>query len=117
MPYYKHLSCLCVTDASGYPTGSGAILNAKLSGSIVVGSQMEPSASGILHTNKQLYTSNAPLFDVQDLSSDSNPNSRYRVFVDTRDFSFTPQAGDIFIVDSGGDSYRYHITSVSTTAS
>ena len=117
MPYFKDLSaCIgCYPDISGYPTSSGRFAHAKLSGSMVLASDFESPASGILHTNKQQYTEYAPLNAVEDLSSDLDPNTKYRVFVDTRDYRFAPQADDLFIVESGGSTFTYRITSVTTT--
>lgn len=116
MPYYKHLSACfgCYPDVSGYPIGSGRLPSAFLSNDMVITTDFEPSSSGILHTLESKCTKYAPLFSVQDLSLESDPNTKYRVFVDTRDFSFAPRATDAFLVPSGGEIYRYRITSVTT---
>lgn len=115
MPYYKHLTaCVgCYHDVSGYPVSSGRFPSAFLSNDMAITTDFEPSSSGILHTLENKCTQLAPLFSVQDLSPETDPNTKYRVFVDTRDFSFAPRASDAFLVPSGGEIYKYRITSTS----
>ena len=112
MEYLKSLECLCVKGCNGSLGGDAGVIKAKLSGSIGIRSYMEPIPSGMLHTPYQRCTKFAALANVDDLSPISSPNTRYRVFVDTRDFHFAPQVNDTFIVESGGTSYKYNISAV-----
>lgn len=112
MAYTKTLECLCIKTGSGSLSANAGLVKAKLSGSIGISSDMEPSASGILHSFFKRCTLSAPLFSVQDLSPGTDPNSRYRVFINTNDFHFAPEVDDTFIVESGGTSYQYNISAV-----
>jgi hypothetical protein len=105
-------ACLCggLKEGTGYFEGSVGIVKAELSGSIGIKSDIK--SSGILHTFYSRCTKFAPLTSVQDVSPSLNPNTKYKVFVDTEEFYFAPQVNDTFIVESGGVSYMYNISAV-----
>ena len=110
MAYLKSLECLCVVGGSGSLNANATVIKAKISGNVSYSSSIE--SSGILHTPYERCTLFAPLFNVQDLSPAIDPNTRYRVFVNTKDFHFAPEVNDTFIVECGGTSYQYNISAV-----
>jgi hypothetical protein len=69
---------------------------------------------GKLHTTIINCEGGTPLFNVIDLSPSHNPNSTYRIFINTNDLDLPPRQGDEFTaVSFDGFSYVYNILAVS----
>ena len=115
MNYTHNLSsCFCTTAVSGYPSGVGSFLKAKLTGDYFQLSSSETSASGTLHTTIINCQPGVQLFSVTDISPANRPSTRYRVFINTNDLDEPPEVGDEFTaVSINGISYVYNISSVS----
>jgi hypothetical protein len=113
MNYTHHLSCSCTKAASGDPTSVGSMMTGKLVGDIRLYSDNTLSI-GKLHTTIINCEGGTPLFNVIDLSPSHNPNSTYRIFINTNDLDLPPRQGDEFTaVSFDGFSYVYNILAVS----
>ena len=115
MDYTHNLSsCFCTTAVSGYPSGVGSFLKAKLTGDYFQLSSTETHASGTLHTTITNCQPGVQLFSVTDISPVNRPASTYRVLINVNDLDEPPQVGDEFaVVSINGISYVYNISAVS----
>lgn len=115
MDYTHNLSsCFCTTAVSGYPSGVGSFLKAKLTGDYFQLSSSETPASGTLHTTITNCQPGVKLFSVIDISPPNRPASTYRVLINVNDVDEPPVVGDEFaVVGINGISYVYNISAVS----
>ena len=123
--HVKELRCTCVKERTSSASGITGLTHAFLTGSIATGSSFVPDSSGVLHTSEFYESELIPIYQLIDLSPQSEPRTKFRVWVEQKHVTFFNRTfdnlaagtipfsiNDTATVEESGVAYKYNISRI-----
>jgi len=123
--HVKEVRCTCVKERTSSVSGITGLTHAFLTGSISTGSSFVPDSSGVLHTSEFYESESIPIYQIVNLSPQSEPRTKFRVWVEQKHVTFLNRTfynvaegtlpfsiNDTVTVEESGVNYRYNISKI-----